>query len=50
MHPGRNRRWVPLALSLLWLLLVVVVVVVVEVVVVVVVVVLGTMLAVCKSE
>ena len=42
MHSGGNRRWVPLALSLLWLLLVVVVVVVV--------VVLGTMLAVYKSE
>ena len=41
MHSGGNRRWVPLALSLLWLLLVVVVVVVV---------VLGTMLAVYKSE
>ena len=43
MHSGGNRRWVPLALSLLWLLLVVVVVVVVVVV-------LGTMLAVYKSE
>ena len=31
MHSGGNRRWVPLALSLLWLLLVVVVVVVVVV-------------------
>ena len=46
MHSGGNRRWVPLALSLLWLLLVVLVVVVVVVVVVV----LGTMLAVYKSE
>ena len=43
MHSGGTRRWVPLALSLLWLLLVVVVVVVVVVV-------LGTMLAVYKSE
>ena len=49
MHSGDNRRWVPLALSVLWLLLVVVVIAAAAAAVVVVVV-LGTMLAVCKSE